>query len=384
MGYYRSDSGASFKPGAQVKPPVTNPTLQVRPEAGRTPNFRTGTTATQQTVVPPKKGMFGGRMAGILKPRPGTAINGKNILSALVMNLADPVIRNLPDNPYSRTYIAQQDALAAGKPMPKGLFTDQIHAVTQHVFELVTRGDGKLPVKPIKKPTQEELESAWHHPDLKGPKGNEVGSDADPVTPGLQGPGAPGAITGNPYEPGTQDHGMYIWAKTHGKLAEDVLDKVENRGLKQAGYSAIREALGRTPTTPPASAYEGGTGITGGEFEAPELKSDVKFDPAYKVDYNQDPQGFLKDKVSLLTTSASSLQQPNFDGTSQPIGGDTPESSQPEQDFNNANTNPAEVEGYVGHPLNKKPSPEAEAANAEYGAMKFQFDPGKNMMIRIK
>lgn len=214
-----------------------------------------------------------------------------------------------------------------------------------------------------------------------GPADNPVGYDADPDTPGLQGSGAPGA---NPYEPGTKEHGMFIWAKKYKGMAEDVLDKVENRGLKQAGYEQIREALGKTPATPPASVYETGTGLTAGEIEAPDLKSDVKYDPDFKVDYSQNPQGFLSDKISLLTTSASSLQQPNFDGSSQPIGGDSPKDSQPEQDFNNANTNPAEVVPTTYHPLNIKPSEEAEKANAEYGAMKFQFDPAKNMMVRIK
>ena len=36
------------------------------------------------------------------------------------------------------------------------------------------------------------------------------------------------------------DEAMRIWAQTHGQLADKVIDKVENRGLKQAGYDIIK------------------------------------------------------------------------------------------------------------------------------------------------
>ena len=219
------------------------------------------------------------------------------------------------------------------------------------------------------KPTEKELESAYLHPDLPGPKNNPVGGDADPVTPGLQGSGAPGAVTG--------DNPFAIWAKKYKNLAEKVKPG-------QAGYEEIQKALGKTPAGVPASAYEGGTKLTDGEFEAPELKSDPKIDFNSGFNVSQDAKDFAAGAISAIKTSASSLQQPNFDGTTQPIGGDSPTDPQPVQDFNNANTNPAEVVGYLGHPLNKQPSAEAEAANAEYGAMKFEFDPVKNMMVRIK
>ena len=37
-----------------------------------------------------------------------------------------------------------------------------------------------------------------------------------------------------------EDEAMRIWARTHGKLADRVIEKVETRGLPQAGYEAIK------------------------------------------------------------------------------------------------------------------------------------------------
>ena len=168
----------------------------------------------------------------------------------------------------------------------------------------------QIPPTVTEKPTQEELEAIYLHPDLKGPTNNEVGGDADPVTPGLQGSGAPGAVTG--------DNPFAIWAKNHKGLAEKVKPG-------QAGYEEIQKALGKTPSGVPASAYEGGTKLTDGEFEAPELKSDPKIDFDSGFNVSQDAKDFAAGAISAIKTSASSLQQPNFDGTTQPIGGIRPQ-----------------------------------------------------------
>ena len=269
-------------------------------------------------TVMPKKGMFGGRMAG-------------GLWSQAAMLLADPIIRNLPDNPYSRTYTAQQDAAAAGKPVPKGLFTDQVDNATQSVLNFFTGGDNKTTTEPVK-PTEppktkqppksvvENPNDSWDDPIAgKGPKGNEVGSDAAPNTPGLQGPGDPAAPApapnspGNPYEKGTQDHGMYIWAQKYKGLAENVKPG-------QAGYDAIQVALGKKPQNP----YEGGADYKLGDKDVSEvykptidLKSDIApITDDFKVGYDTAPEGYSAGNSDLLYASASAFQQPNFDGSS--------------------------------------------------------------------
>ena len=178
---------------------------------------------------------------------------------------------------------------------------------------------------------------------------------------------------------------MFQWARNFKGLAEKVKPG-------QAGYAVIQQALGKAPTKiegvdfsskdatafgmpKPEQAIRESGGFT-------EWTTDMDVDAPAKAE--KSAQAFLKDRINSGFYAASSEQQPNFDGTQQPIGGDSPEDSLVKQDFDNANTNPAEVVPTTYHPLNIKPSPEAEAANAEYGAMKFEFDPAKNMMVRIK
>ena len=67
-------------------------------------------------------------------------ISAKNLALTAAELLADPIIRALPDNPYSDTYIRQQ----AGEDV-RGIFADQVDAVTKPVLDYLFRGDGELP-----------------------------------------------------------------------------------------------------------------------------------------------------------------------------------------------------------------------------------------------
>ena len=83
-----------------------------------------------------------------IKPK---GIAAKNLALTAAQLLSDPIIRALPDNPYSSTYIRQQaareqqmDALsrgdidgAAAVEMPRGIFADQIDAVTKPVIDFI-------------------------------------------------------------------------------------------------------------------------------------------------------------------------------------------------------------------------------------------------------
>jgi len=233
----------------------------------------------------------------------------------------------------------------------------------------------------LKGPSTEDLESIYHHPDLPGPTSNRVGSDVDTSTPGLQGSGAVPEMKGM----STADQQMFQWARNFKGLAEKVKPG-------QAGYAVIQQALGKAPTEIKDVDFSSEDSALFGMPESEqkiresggftEWSTDMGLDAPAKQEMSA--QQFLKDRINSGFYAASSEQQPNFDGTSQPIGGNSPEDPLQTQDFDNANTNPAEVVATPLHPLNKQPSPETEAANTEYGAMKFRFDPVKNMMVRVK
>ena len=388
-----SNTGVKFGPqipsGGQKVTPVTA-------VGGKNPII--GNTSKAATTVAPT-GSQGGRMAGLwgsITNNPvvkwgGRALQGLNVLST-VDNIRKGQGGAATTNLAFMFPKASALVLADQRPAGGALFDEDgkslLPTLTPEQLALQAKirsksGDSfRYPDSPevTEKPTQEELESAYLHPDLPGPKNNPVGGDADPVTPGLQGAGDPGAVTST----ATSDNPFAIWAKKYKNLAEKVKPG-------QAGYEEIQKALGKDTSVIPASVYGSDLKFTPGGTDAPDgfapkggLKSDIKYDGDISYDPTKGAQDFLKGGITALTTSASSFQQPNFDGTTQPIGGNSPTDPQPVQDFENANTNPAEVVGYLGHPLNKKPSAEDEAANAEYGAMKFQFDPVKNMMVRVK
>ena len=98
---------------------------------------------------------------------------------------------------------------------------------------------------PTAPPTTEDLEKIYHHPDLKGPKGNEVGSDSDPEEPGRQGPGDP------PGPPGA--------VRTNENNVVQV-------GRSLSGANAALEGLGLAPLQDAARFFEGykPTARTGG------------------------------------------------------------------------------------------------------------------------
>ena len=106
----------------------------------------------------------------------------------------------------------------------------------------VPRPDGKVNVDG--RPSLSIPDSVSEADKGKGPKDNVVGQDYDSVEPGIQGagdpPGRPGVDTSRGTRVTDADEAMRIWAQTHGQLADRVIDKVENRGLQQAGYDAIK------------------------------------------------------------------------------------------------------------------------------------------------
>lgn len=57
-----------------------------------------------------------------------------------------------------------------------------------------------VPATPVVKPTTEQLEAVYQHPQLPGPSTNPVGSDADPETPGMQGSFSPVTTVSEPTE----------------------------------------------------------------------------------------------------------------------------------------------------------------------------------------
>ena len=229
--------------------------------------------------------------------------------------------------------------------------------------------------------TTKELESIHHHPDLPGPAGNKVGSDLDPSAPGLQGSGSVPEMAGM----STADQQMFQWARNFEGLAKKVKPG-------QAGYAVIQQALGKAPSkiedvdfsSKDAAAFgmskpEQDIRQSGGFTE---WTTDMDADASAKVE--KSAQDFLKERINSGFYSASSKQQPNFDGSNDTIGEDSKPIPLEVQDFDNATKNPAEVVPTTYHPLNKPPTAEQERENAEYAAMEFQFDPSKNMMIRIK
>ena len=213
---------------------------------------------TVKPSVTPPKGMFGGRMAGILPGVQQWATRAASSPFGRAVSKGGAFFFGRDDGSANFLLGAMETANTLDS---LGIKTDELLFGKKPVVE--PKVPPKVPPKVTEKPTQEELEAIYHHPELKGPTNNEVGVDYDSATPGTQGSGAPGAVTG--------DNPFAIWAKHHKGLAEKVKPG-------QAGYEEIQKALGKTPSGVPASAYEGGTKLTDGEFEAPQLKSDPKID----------------------------------------------------------------------------------------------------------
>jgi len=369
---------ASAKP--KLTPKVTTPSSSILSSGPVTPapdpskmstkQLLNGGRPTPKPAVPtatPAKGIFGGRMAGLAKYIPSWATRAVNSPFGRALTSGGSLLFGRDDGSANLLLGAMEtaDMLRPGQ----GLM--QTNEELQSAGLMPKPESTQQSIAP--KSVVENPNDDWADPIAgKGPKGNEVGSDYAPSEPGIQGSGDPKSVGSNPWA---------IWANKYKGLAEKVKPG-------QAGYEEIQIALGKTPQNP----YSGAGDFTLGDKDVSEvykptidLKSDIApITDDFKVNYNTAPEGYTAGNSDLLYASASAFQQPNFDGTSQPIGGNTPEKSQPVQDFTNANTNPGEVDGYLGHPLNIKPSAEAEAANAEYGAMKFEFDPAKNMMVRVK
>ena len=89
---------------------------------------------------------------------------------------------------------------------------------------------------PTEPPSEGDSGKIYLHPELKGPKGNEVGSDSDPAEPGLQGPGDP------PGPPGAV------------RENENGLIQV---GRSLSGANAALEGLGLAPLQDAARFFEG-------------------------------------------------------------------------------------------------------------------------------
>ena len=89
---------------------------------------------------------------------------------------------------------------------------------------------------PTAPPSTDDPAKIYLHPDLKGPKGNEVGSDSDPLEPGRQGPGDP------PGPPGAV------------RVNENNVVQV---GRSLSGANAALEGLGLAPLQDAARFFEG-------------------------------------------------------------------------------------------------------------------------------
>lgn len=280
------------------------------------------------------KGIFGGRMAGILPGIQSWVTRNADTVLGKALTKGGSFLFGRDDGSANLLIGAMEtaDVLRPGE------------GLMQTNAELQAAGLMPKPknTKNTEKATTKDLESIYHHPDLPGPASNRVGSDADTSTPGLQGPGAVPEMK----DMSTADQQMFQWARNFKGLAEKVKPG-------QAGYAVIQQALGKAPTemkdvdfsSEDAAAFgmpksEQSIRKSGGFTE---WNTDMDVDAPAKVE--KSAQAFLKDRINSGFYAASSEQQPNFDGTQQPIGGDSPKDSLIKQDFENANSNPVEVMG---------------------------------------
>lgn len=352
---------------------------------------RTVPKSTPTPSVTPAVGVNGTRMAnpgiwGRVRSAGGTALNGLVRITGAATALnpnASPAAR--VEGGASMLFPKLAIPLAAGSfignwmkdNLPESDFVSGRGAGRSALSGKDQRNKDLKAIEGTLAPVREAVntESLREEPEQTAPVAPEVTAPASSPAPAADpGPAAPSDMS-------EADKAMFQWAQNFQGLAKKVKPG-------QAGYDVIQKALGKDTAQNPYSINGDFKleGVDVGDLYKPaiDLKGKIESDPNFTASYKDAPQEFLSDKISLLTTSASSLQQPNFDGSDTAIGGSTPKSPQPVQEFENANTNPAEVVPTTYHPLNKAPSAEAEAANAEYGAMKFEYDPVKNMMVRVK
>ena len=142
------------------------------------------------------------------------------------------------------------------------------------------------------------------------------------------------------------DEAMAIWARTHGKLAQEVVDKVEKRGLQQSGYAAIKSVLqpemyptqmaGEQPNIPYSADNTGVEGLR--RTDTPEVSVDIKTkgeSSTYAPQYNASDADKLKvEPDGLIMSSGEIVKIPDQTGVApQTLPAGFPEAQKEAQAF---------------------------------------------------
>ena len=210
-GFFVTDAGKTVKTG-RINSTRSNPKLQQRPDAGRAPNFRQGVSGgNQQSVMPPKGGNW----------NPLNWFKGKG---AAAVTKGKAAVKAAPA-------VVKGAAVPAAKvvaPIVAGAVIGEAYKRTDRAPAVSGRGAGRATFRDSNNDNRPNLQTPpppanpnddWADPVAgKGPKNNQVGSDADPSTPGLQGPGAlkpaaPAQPAGGSGETRTNANGLVSYGK---------------------------------------------------------------------------------------------------------------------------------------------------------------------------
>jgi len=187
-GFFVTDAGKPFKPG-RINSTRSNTKLQQRPEAGRAPNFKQNPVNTnQQTIKPPVKD-------GSWNP-----LNWFKDKGAAATTKSKAPVKSTTSAVKAARAVVKGAAIPTAKvvaPIVAGAVIGEAYKNTNRVPAVSGRGAGRATFEDSNNNNRPNLQTPpppanpnddWADPVAgKGPENNQVGSDADPNTPGLQG-----------------------------------------------------------------------------------------------------------------------------------------------------------------------------------------------------